>query len=132
MPLIQNALIAGILVFALGWAWYGPLFGKNWMTATGKKPEDCAGKKPPLDAMGASAAAALLGAWIYGWLYYNMPQTGSLFFAVELAVLLWAAFFLTQRTSGVLWNGQNKNLIWIDSGYQLAGLLIYAVVFGVL
>lgn len=36
---IWAILVATLSTFLVGWLWYGPLFGKSWMTATGLTEE---------------------------------------------------------------------------------------------
>lgn len=36
---IWAILVATLSTFLVGWLWYGPLFGKSWMTATGLSEE---------------------------------------------------------------------------------------------
>ncbi len=36
---IWAILVATLSTFVVGWLWYGPLFGKSWMTATGLTEE---------------------------------------------------------------------------------------------
>lgn len=129
MPLIFNALVAGILAFALGWVWYGPFLGEQWRKAAGKEGGF---KKPENHLLAVSFGGALAGAWIYGWIYLNMPQSGSFSFALMLAFMIWLAFFLPARAASVLYGGHARDLIWIDCGYQLASLFIYALVFSIL
>jgi hypothetical protein len=31
-----DAVVGAVLIFVIGWLWYGPLFGKQWSNATGR------------------------------------------------------------------------------------------------
>ncbi len=117
--------IAAIAAFAIGFVWYGPLFGKKWCKAVGKKKGDCQPEPLPivLSFFGWLAAASVFG-WLLGLIPHSSPN-----FPFGLATVLWLSFILPPIISDVLWSGRHKRLIWIDGGYQLAGMLVMAAAF---
>ena len=59
------AVIAAVVAMqVLGFLWYGPLFGKVWMGAMGKSPQDMSGPGPAIAiAMVANLVSAIVLAW---------------------------------------------------------------------
>jgi Protein of unknown function (DUF1761) len=128
MPLIINVFIAGLLTFGLRWAWHSPLLAPMWDKAHIKQPVL---KLNDPKTLTLYLASSFLGAWIFGWLYLNMPQQG-LSVALMTAVVIWIAFFLPNRAISLAENGQKPQLLWLEGGYYLAALLINAFIFWLL
>jgi hypothetical protein len=51
---------------------------------------------------------------------------------IGLAALLWIGFAMLPICMGTVFGGRSINLIWIDGGYILAGLIVFAIVFALL
>jgi hypothetical protein len=128
MSLIPSAIIAGLLTFGLRWLWYSPLLTAQWQKFGVKQPT-LPIKDPKTLAL--YVASSFLGAWIYGWLYLNMPQQG-LGIALMMSVLIWIAFFLPTRAISAHENGQGPQLIGLETGYYLGALVINAFIFSLL
>ena len=132
IPYLLKVLIAGVLPFMLGWLWYGRLFGARWAKAVGvTKPEDCKNLPPEIKRqmqinMAASFIGWLVAALMFGWIYNNLSY-GSIP-PLCLALALWAGFCVPHVVADVLWANRARDLIWIQAGYQLASLMIIAIV----
>lgn len=115
-------LVATAIAFALGGLWYGPLFGKAWLRALGKAPEDITPSATPfvVSAVAALAtcvvvAALMRGLDIVGW------WQGGVFGLVTGIGFIAASMASDHAFCGFGWK------LWaIQSGYRVA----YAVLMG--
>ncbi len=127
-----NWIAIVVLVIAnmgLGAIWYGPLFGKPWMAATGIKMEDIEGKNmmPPY-------AVAILNSLFMAFMMANViawTGTASLGGGLFLGLLMWLGF--TGFSFGVNHAFEMRSLyLWvINSGMYLVGLLIMGAVLAI-
>jgi len=64
-------VIAAIAQFIIGWVWYGPLFGKTWMSMMGMSQQSMSregmGKTMTLTFIGSLVTAAVLS-MLVGWM----------------------------------------------------------------
>jgi len=127
-----NWIAIAVLVFinmGLGAVWYGPLFGKPWMEATGIKMEDIEGKNmmPPY-------VVAILNSLFMAFMMANViVWTGTASFGggLLLGLLMWLGF--TGLSFGVNHAFEMRSLyLWvINSGMYLVGLLIMGAVLAI-
>lgn len=140
MPEVNYLAVIAVAVanMVIGYAWYGPLFGKTFMEGMGWNPND-------MEAVKARMANT------------NMPLTylqtfiGALLMAYVLAHVLWAYSIALPTTEGIsaglqggfwLWLGIVAPVIWgkrlweqkafkyvaVDLGYYLIVLLVGGVI----
>ena|SRR3989338_5116441 len=140
MPVIPINYLAvlscGVISMVLGFLWYGPLFGKLWMSLSGMSLE--------------RIEAAKGGGSLKMWKGYTLSFVGSLVMAYVLAHALvfassyldasgisagltagfwnWLGFIAPVTLGGVLWEGKTWKLWVLNNAYQLLLLLIMGVV----
>ncbi len=127
-PDIMGSVAAGIVAFIIGFAWYGPLFGKQWMQYMGLKQESMK-KEGMMPAMIGGLVTAIVSA---GVLSIFISATGVADIAGALAVgfLVWVGFFLTTGLGIVLWEQKPIGLYFLNAGHHLVTLLVMiAVIF---
>jgi hypothetical protein len=120
-------LVAASSAFIVGWLWYGPLFGKQWMKLNGFSKEDLmeGGMSMPLimiinyiaTAMAAVAIAMFIGA--------EATAAFGIFAGLMIAIF-WIG---TSRLNDVLYERKPWGLFFINTGYNVA---IYAIMGAVL
>ncbi len=124
-------IISMVAAVAIGFLWYGPLFGKAWMRESGiKMPED--GKMPSMvKPIGLSLLGALFMAYTltngltFGNAYLNMSGVGA---GLQGAFWYWLGFIVPPMLSFVAWEGKSWKLFFIQAGYWLVLLLVMAAV----
>lgn len=123
------AVVAGVINMVIGFLWYGPLFSKPWMRLQGLTPEKI---KEQSQAMGTtyllSFVMAVVSATVYQWIFL-LYNTASLSEALLLAVIVWIGFVFTVMTNRSLFVKAPFALVLIDSGYYLAALLAWSVLY---
>ncbi|OLD60712.1 MAG: hypothetical protein AUI83_01850, partial [Armatimonadetes bacterium 13_1_40CM_3_65_7] len=72
-------VVAAIAQFIIGWIWYGPLFGKTWMSMMGMSQQSMSregmGKTMVLTFIGSLVTAAVLS-MLVGWMGAKTLSTG--------------------------------------------------------
>ena len=121
-------LVAAIAWFILGALWYGPLFGKAWMAATGIDPR-AAGERP-----GATIYVFPLVAYLVATIALAMlsEATGSstLGHGIILGLVVGLGFGVTLYAVETVFGERPKPGSWflISAAYQLIGLVLASVI----
>lgn len=128
-------ILAALSNMVLGFLWYGPLFGKQWMHLMGFTRESMSDAKKK--GMGQSYALMTLGAFLMAYVfahsytfaatYLNLHGVGS---GLQGAFYNWLGFIAPVTISAVIWDGKPWKLWCINAGYYLAALMIMGVIIG--
>jgi len=126
MPSIPKVLVAALTSFLLGGLWYGPLFGKAWLAATGLTEEQAKAGNPAR-IFGLSYLLAVVQAWVFAMFLGPAPALPFALGAGFSAGLCWvAAAFgvndLFERRPLALWA--------INGGYHTLAFALFGLVFG--
>jgi hypothetical protein len=126
-------LTAGIAAMVVGFLWYGPLFGKEWMRLVGLTAEKMEkAKKKMGQTYAIMFAGSLVMAWIlFHFIWYAAPGAFTLFIAVKVAIYAWIGFVATVSLSRILFSPERKSmrLFMIENGYTLVTLVVMALIF---
>lgn len=130
-------LLAAIAFMAVGFAWYSPyLFGPQWMKLMGITAKDMkAAQKKMAPLYTLSFVVAIVTAYVlshviglsknfYG---YSPLQTG-----LTTAFWMWLGFIMPVQVTEVIFGGKKWALFGINTGYQLVGVMIMAIVLTVM
>lgn len=121
-------VVSAIAAMALGFAWYGPLFGKPWMKLSGMPAQKMAKAKKTAGKMyGLSAIGSMFTAYVLS-LMINVTVVANLSEGLQLAAFLWLGFEAVVLYNGVLFYGKSWKLFAIDAGYQLVSMLVMATI----
>ncbi len=131
---IWAILLAAVAYMALGFFWYGPLFGKEWLRFSGATKKEIAeakkrGKKGMMPVFIAGFLASLVTAsvlaYVMKFLYLKTMIAGAL-----IGALLWLGFIATVQLNSVLWMKKPKELFFIDALHYLAGMMLMGAILG--
>jgi hypothetical protein len=129
-------LLCGISNMIIGYLWYGPFFGKQWMKLVGLTPEKQAkAKKDMPQTYTIMFIASLIMAYIlFHFIWYAAPGSYTLFIAVKTALWAWIGFVATVSLTKFLFTPDRKplKLLFIETGYQLAALIAMGIIFSLL
>jgi hypothetical protein len=119
-------LVAALAGFIVGSLWYGPLFQKPWMAATGMTKEKGAQASMPL-IFGGAYVLNVLGAFGIAVVLGNQGGVGA-----GLHVGAFAAFFFIATALGVIYLFEQRPFkLWlIDAGYQVVNFAAMGAVIG--
>jgi hypothetical protein len=125
-------VVCAVLSMALGYVWYGPLFGKKWMEIVGSKPDDIEARKKMQQTVWrlylTQFALTLFQVWVLA--YYIKGWQGAS--GLGNALWIWAAFIVPTIAGTAMWNNDNAKISWarflIQGGYQLILFVIFGLV----
>ena len=126
-------LAAAVANMVLGALWFGPIFGKMWIKASGMSPEQCeAGKHKN---MGGSYALMFLGSLVMAYVLAHALVFGNAYLGTSgmLAGLVvgfwnWLGFVAPVTIGVVLWDGKPWKYWAITYLYNLVGFLIMGAI----
>lgn len=117
---------AAVSAFVLGGLWYGPLFGKAWMHASGVTAEDMQ-KGHGARVFIVSFVWALLGSWFFAMFLGKAP---ALAFATAVGFgtgLIWVA-----GSFAINYQFEQKpaKLLLVNGGYHTVQYTLYGLILG--
>lgn len=130
-------LVSAIVMFLLGWAWYGPLFGKKWTTLMGWSPDEIArrmaegGRSKMMRNFGFIAVGSLIMAFVldHALIYADAyMQWSGITSGLAVGFLNWLGFIAPVTMGSVLWDGKSWSLWMLNAGYYLVGLCLMGMI----
>lgn len=124
---IWAVLVSALSAFIVGWLWYGPLFGKQWMKLNNFTEEELreGGISMPLIMIVNYVATALAACAIAMFIGIEATPGFGIFAGIMIAVF-WIG---TSRLNDVLYERKPMGLFLINVGYNI---VIYAVMGAIL
>ena len=128
-----SVLGATVASMVIGFLWYGPLFGKQWMRMMGFTTDkmDAAKKK----GMGKSYAIMAVGSLLMSYALAHNVIFGSAYLqmnGIEAGIMAgfwnWLGFIAPVTVGVVLWEGKPWKLWCITAGYYLVSLLVMGMI----
>jgi hypothetical protein len=126
-------LLAAVASMLVGFAWYSPaLFGKPWMKLMGYTQESLKKAQKQMGSLYAiSFVLSLVSAYVLShvmvlsenYFHYDTFSTG-----INTAFWMWVGFVMPVQLTGEIFGGKKWMLFVINSGYQLASMLLMAIV----
>ncbi|MEX2541551.1 MAG: DUF1761 domain-containing protein [Trueperaceae bacterium] len=118
---------AAVADMILGSLWYSPvLFGKQWMKAIGKKPEELGS---PTNAMIVATIVSLIFAFVLAVVLVSLQVT-TLVGGAGVGLLLWFGFVLTNVALGLAFEGGNRTVGGLFLSYRLVAFLLAGAILG--
>jgi hypothetical protein len=123
-PLLATVL-SGVAAYVLGIFWYHPkVLGNNWMEARNQQGSVF---KPNGAALFYTFILWMLAATFYSFII-QLLGADSFGAYISVACLVWVAFAMPPMVMGALYTGYSFKAVAIDTGYQLAGYYLFALV----
>lgn len=125
-------LAAAVLAQGVGFLWYSPiLFGKPWAKLMGYTKESLAKAQKQ---MGPLYAISFFASLVTGYVLYHVMVLSSSFFGytplttgLSTAFFLWLGFVAPVQLTDVIFGSKKWSLFVINTGYQLAALIVMGV-----
>jgi hypothetical protein len=125
-------LVCAIASMALGFLWYGPLFGKHWMEWSGKTKKDMEAAK---SGMIKSYVIMFIGSLVMAFVLAHALVFASTYLkmsGIEAGLMAgfwnWLGFVAPVTIGMVLWDGKPWKLWILTNGFQLIQLMIFGVI----
>ena len=121
-----SVIVAVVAAQVLGFLWYGPLFGTQWMAAIGKTKEDMSGSAGRAIAVGVvmSLVRATILALIIG-----LSKTPDVTSGIKIGLLL-AAVTASGIITGHAFEERVSQLTWINSAYEVVMWAVMGAIIG--
>lgn len=122
-------ILATLASIAIGFAWYGPLFGKVWAKEQGWSDSDM--NKQKEKGMGASYGIMTVGSLVTSYILAQFTQLAGAVTAIDGASVgfwAWLGFAAPLLLSAVLWEGKSWRLYQINAGYQLVTMVVLGAI----
>ncbi|MBI4167889.1 MAG: DUF1761 domain-containing protein [Candidatus Aenigmarchaeota archaeon] len=127
-------LAAAVFSMIIGMIWYSPmLFGKYWMFYSGvsARKSKLEKKRNSVNTVYAiSFVGSLVTAYVLAYFLYYTGSTTA-FEGAKKGAMMWAGFVLTAMAAGVLYENRPKELLVINSAYQLISLMVMGAILAV-
>ena len=117
-------IVATLAAFALGWLWYGPLFGKKWLEALGKEELN-----PPPQPFVISFYAAFLTCIVLAALMNSLEMT-TLTSGLLIGGITGIGFIATSMASDSAFYGWGIPLFCIQAGYRVVYYILVGAILG--
>ncbi len=122
-------IVAAVVQMALGFLWYGPLFGKTWMSLMGISQQNI-----PSGGMGKTYAWSALGSLVTAFVLSKVViamGASSLGAGIVVGFWIWLGFVATVTLGSILYERRSSNLYILNNGYQLVALAIMGAILAV-
>lgn len=129
---LLGILLAAVAGMGVGFAWYGPLFGKVWaeLSGFGQAEMDEAKKRGMRKTYMYSFLMTLVMAYFLGVLMMDFSE--GLVGALRLGLVLWLALIVPTASNMVLWEGKPKKLFYLNIFERLATIWVMTVILAIL
>lgn len=120
-----DILLSTAAGMALGALWYSPLaFGKAWMTAIGKTPEQLGSPKA---SMIGSVLACFVTALALS-VIVSLTGLSGIMAGASLGAAIGIGIVFPAFLSDNLFCGWGRKLLWIQSGYRVVYIIVMAAI----
>ncbi len=116
-------LVAAAAAMVLGMLWYGPLFGKAWMSLTGVTSTKGAARGYIVNTFSTLLMSYVLAHFIEYTRALDIPL------ALQTAFWIWLGFIATISLGTVIWEGKPFRLYVLNNAYNLLALLVMGAVY---
>jgi len=129
-------LACAVVAMPIGFAWFGPLFGRTWLRHMGMGDMDRPDAASMMKSVGIFFASNLLIAWV---LAHNIeawqasswglrPDASPSIYAAQAGFFHWLGFFLPLQMNRVAWERKRWPLVLINASFDLTRLLLFGFI----
>lgn len=120
-------VLAASANLALGLYWYGSEFSRQWANAAHRSGAQF--HHPSTEQWIAAAAGSLITAIVLSFVGHRMAGKNAGFFrreivGVAVAAIAWLGFAAATAARHYAFLGHSQELLALDSGFELAGMLV--------
>lgn len=131
-----TVLTCTILAIIIGSLWYGPIFGKRWMTLN-NLPDlstDPVVRKEQMKHMYPAYIIQFLLSFFQVFILYTYIKHVPEFSGVENALLMCFAFVVPTFAAASIWSGDSRKVqiqkFLLQTGYSIVSFIVFGAVLG--
>ena len=121
--------VSVVLLFVLGFVWYGPLFGEKWMAMVGLDPATVEASPPGAGVWITNLIATAVPLYVLAWLFTKM-NVGTALQGAAIGLLIGFSFIFLSDMTGDMFAQNPYGLSWITGGFSMLSLAIGGLVLG--
>jgi hypothetical protein len=129
---ILAVLAAAVASMVIGSIWYGPMFGKMYMSLMGMEQWSAEKKAEMKKGMTMTYViqfvASVVMFFVIAWLMAALGKT-DVQGGLEVAIWTWVGFIVTTKLGDAIWGGKMR-LFWLGIGGSLITFVVGAVILG--
>ncbi len=117
-------VLGAISNMVVGFIWYGPLFGKAWIRAIGKTPDQIGAPGP---GYALTLVGALVESFVLALLVKGLMAQGLIDGAI-IGLFVAIGFVLTTFAAAYIFEGRPLRLYLINVGYHFFALIVMGII----
>jgi hypothetical protein len=125
-------LVCSVVAMGIGSVWFGPLFGKKYMSAVGmdkwSEEEKAKMKKSMLPTYFYQFVASYVSFYALAW-FMNVSGLVDVAGGLAVAFFIWIGFVVPLKLGDALWGGK-MTLFWLGVGGNLLSMLAAGMILG--
>ena len=118
-----------VLLFVLGFVWYGPIFGDAWMGHVGLDRATVEANPPGASVWIANIVSSIIPMILLAWILGEM-NVSSWMKGAFVGLAIGFAFVFLHDMTGNLFAERPYGLSWITGGYDMVGLALAGAILG--
>lgn len=118
-----------IILFGLGFLWYGPLFGEQWMNMVGLTMADIEANPPGAGIWITNIIATVVPVYVLAWLFTKL-NVNSAISGLIYGFLISFSFVFLSRMTGDMFAQNPYGLSWITGGFDIIALSLSGLILG--
>jgi hypothetical protein len=125
-------LVAAVASMVIGSIWFGPMFGKMYISLMGmdkQSPEEQAKMKKGMTLTYVwQFIASIVMFYVLAWFMVHVGKT-DVMGGVKTSLWAWLGFIVTMKLGDALWGGKIK-LFWLGAGNSLITMVVGGIILG--
>lgn len=118
-----------VVMFALGFVWYGPLFGETWMEMVGLTMADAENMDGMAGIWISNIVSSVLAVYLLAWLLSKLGIASGIKGAILGLEISFVFIFLAMMVTG-FYGQAPYGLAWIQGGFYMVGFTINGFILG--
>lgn len=123
---LLGVILAAVAGMVIGYVWFGPLFGKQWIKLSGFTQEEM--NEAKVKGMNKTYALAFLLVLIMAWGLNLLVEGADTSGALRIGFIAWLAVIVPTMGNSLLWEGKNKKLVYINVAERLVTILVMSAI----
>ncbi len=121
--------VSVIVFFAMGFLWYGPIFGELWLGYVGLTAEFVEANPPGAGLWISNIIATAISVYVLAWVFMKMQIASAMKGAITGLVIAFGLFYLPTMVNN-MYAQSPYGLSWVTGGYTMVCWTITGLILG--